>query len=200
MRPQDWDERHADDTRRWSGAASPRLVAEIDGLPPGRALDLACGQGRNAVWLAERGWSVTAVDFSPVGLAKARARAAELGVDVDWVESDLLEFEPEPAAYDLALVFYLHVSQPDRGTVLRTAARALAPGGTFLLVGHDRANLGHGHGGPRDPRVLYTTDEIAADLSGLRVERTEQLARPVETDDGERVALDLLVRATRSGS
>ena len=200
MNRTDWDERHADGTRRWAGGPSPRLVAEVDGLPPGRALDLACGQGRNAVWLAARGWRVTAVDFSAVALAKARARALESGVEVDWVQADLLDFRPHPASWDLAVMCYLHVPQLDRGTVLRMAASALAPGGTFLLVAHHRENLEHGYGGPHDPRVLYTESEIAADLPGLEVERTERLERLVETDEGERVALDLLVRATRSGS
>ena len=193
----DWDERHADGTRRWSGEPSRVLVSEAAALPPGRALDLACGQGRHAVWLAERGWDVTAVDFSTVGLGKARAWAAERGVGVHWVNADVVSFQSELAAFDLVLLFYLHVPLADRRTVLRSARGALAPGGTLLLVGHDRANLEHGHGGPRDPGVLYTASEIVADLPGLEIERTARLERPVETDDGDRVALDLLVRARR---
>ena len=193
----DWDTRHADDERRWTGEPSRFLVAEVEGLRPGRALDLACGQGRHAVWLAERGWRVTGVDFSTVGIEKARVHAAERGVDVELVNVDLVEFAPEPEGFDLVLVFYLHVPVEERRPVLRAARRALAPGGTFLLVGHDRTNLEHGYGGPHDPRVLYAASEIVADLPGLEVERTERLERPVQTADGDRVALDLLVRARR---
>jgi SAM-dependent methyltransferase len=192
----DWDIRHADDERRWTGEPSRFLVAEVDGLRPGRALDLACGQGRHAVWLAERGWRVTGVDFSTVGIEKARAHGAARGVDVEWLNLDLVEFAPEPEGFDLVLVFYLHVPLPDRRAVLHAARRALAPGGTFLLVGHDRANLERGYGGPHDPRVLYSASEIIADLPGLEVERTECLERPVQTEDGDRMALDLLVRAS----
>jgi SAM-dependent methyltransferase len=204
MNRADWDERHGDDTRRWSGEASRILVAEAADLEPGRALDLACGQGRNAAWLAELGWRVTAVDFSQVAIEKARARAVERGVEVEWVHADLLEFEPRPSAYGLVLVFYLHVPLADRRAVLRSAMRALAPGGTFLLVGHDRSNLERGHGGPHDPAVLYTSTDIVADLPGLEIERAAVVERPVQTDEGERIALDVLVRArkpvTASGS
>ena len=197
MNRDDWDERHGDDTGRFAGEPSRFLLPEVEGLPPGRALDLACGQGRHAVWLAERGWRVTGVDFSTVGIEKARLHAAERGVEVEWVNADLLDYAPEEGSFDLVLVFYLHVPLPDRSTILRSAVRALAPGGTFLLVGHDRDNLERGYGGPHDPRVLYTSSEIVIDLPGLEVERATRVDRPVQTEDGDRVALDLLVRARR---
>lgn len=113
------------------------------------------------------------------------------------MNADLLEYAPEEGGFDLVLVFYLHVPLGDRRAVLRNATVALAPGGTFLLVGHDRTNLDHGYGGPHDPRVLYTSPEIVADLAGLEIERTARLDRPVQTEDGDRVAFDLLVRARR---
>jgi SAM-dependent methyltransferase len=193
----DWDARHADDDRRWAGEPSPFIVSEAATLRPGRALDLACGQGRHAVWLAERGWHVTGVDFSTVGLEKARSFAATRGVTCEWVAADLLRYQPEPDAYDLVLLTYLHVPAPQRRTILNMAAQAIAPGGALLLIGHDRSNLEHGYGGPHNPAVLYTSPEIVADVPGLVVERAECVERPVQTPDGQRVALDVLLRATR---
>jgi SAM-dependent methyltransferase len=194
----DWDERHGDPTRRWSGGPSRYLVDEAAGLPAGRALDLACGQGRHAVWLAENGWQVTAVDFSGVAIDKARAHAAEKGVAVDWVHADLMEYEAESEAFDLVMVFYLHLPVADRRRVLRTMRAALAPGGTLLVVGHDRSNLESGYGGPSSPAVLYSGVDVVADLGGLEIERMDRVDRPVRTDDGERVAIDLVVRARRA--
>ena len=169
------------------------LVAETEALPTGRALDLACGEGRSAVWLAERGWDVTGVDFADVGLDKARGLAAARGVDPTWVEADLLEYDPPPEAFDLVVILYLQLPADERRRVLRAAAAAVAPGGTLLVVAHDRSNLQDGHGGPQDPRVLATPEEVAGDLDGLEVER----AGVVERRDGDLVALDLLVRARR---
>ena len=183
----------------WTAEPNRFLVAEAEGLEPGRALDLACGEGRNAVWLAERGWRITGVDFSDVAIDKARRLAAERGVDGEWLEADLREYRPPVRAFDLVLVFYLQVVAEVRRPILRAAAAAVAEGGTFLLVGHDSANLADGYGGPRDPRVLYTALDVVSDLdgSGLAVERAERVDRPVETPEGERVALDALARLVR---
>jgi SAM-dependent methyltransferase len=195
----DWDRRYAGRELLWTGEPNRFLVAETAELPPGRALDLACGEGRNAVWLAEQGWRVTGVDFSRVALDKAHGLAAARGVTVEWVGRDVLEYEPEELAFDLVLLFYLQLPTVSRRAAVRAAARAVAPGGTLLVVAHDRANLEQGHGGPQDPAVLYTADDVVADLdgAGLRLERAERVERPVETPDGERVALDVLVRAAR---
>ncbi len=201
MNSQAWDERYSGRELLWSSEPNRFLVAETAGLAPARALDLACGEGRNAVWLAERGWQVTGVDFSKVGLDKARALAQARGVRAEWVAADLLEYRPEPAAFDLVIVFYLQVPAPDRTPTLRRAAAAVAPGGTFLLVVHDSANIEHGHGGPQHPAVLYKAQDVVEDLrgSGLAIERAERVERPVETPDGTRIALDALVRASRPG-
>ena len=200
MDPQAWDERHADPERSYSRGPSAELVAEMATLEPGSALDLACGQGRHAVWLAGHGWQVTAVDFSRVALDKARALAEEAGVTVEWVAADLVDYTPAPAAYDLVVISYLHLPARERRRILAEAERALAPGGTLLLVGLDRANHEHGYGGPSNPAVLYDREDVVADLQTLCVERADTLTRPVETEDGDRVALDLLVRARRPTS
>lgn len=195
MRREDWNRRYAEKELLWSASPSRFLVEEVERLPPGRALDLACGEGRNAIWLAARGWQVTAVDFSEVAIERAAARAAHDGVELDLVCADLLAYEPEERAFDLVLVFYLQLPAHERRLVLARAAGALAPGGTLLLVGHDRTNLEAGIGGPSDPRVLYTPEEIAAELPGLEVERAERVLREVE--GAERRAIDALVRARR---
>jgi SAM-dependent methyltransferase len=193
----DWDRRYRAKELLWSAEPCRSFVGEVEGLVPGRALDLACGEGRNAVWLAERGWRVTAVDFSPVALAKARRLAAARGAAVEWVEADLLRHRPEPGEFDLVAVLYLQLPSALRRFVLARAAAALAPGGTLLVVGHDLANLDDGHGGPREPAVLMTPEDVAAELPALVVERAERVRRAVHTEHGEATAIDTLVRARR---
>jgi SAM-dependent methyltransferase len=197
-----WNRRYADGEFVWTSGPNRFLVAETAGVEAGQALDLACGEGRNAVWLAEQGWRMTGVDFSEVGLEKARALAAARGVRAEWVTADLRDYTPEPQAYDLVLVLYLQVPATERRPIVRAAAGAVAPGGVFLLVAHDRGNLEHGHGGPQDPAVLYTAGDVVGDLdgAGLEIERAETVKRPVQTSEGERVALDALVRAHRAGT
>lgn len=196
-----WDRRYAGGELLWSGQANGFLEQEAQALDPGRAIDLACGQGRNAVWLAERGWRVTGVDFSAVGLEQAARLADERGVEVEWTRSDLLEYRPDPRAFDLVLIFYLQVPGEERSAIVRGAAEGVRDGGTLLVVGHDSANIEHGHGGPQNPAVLYSAEDLAGDLDGSRlaIERAEQVQRPVQTPEGERIALDALLRARRAG-
>jgi SAM-dependent methyltransferase len=191
----DWDRRYAEAEHLWSAKPNRFLVAEVEGLQPGRALDLACGEGQNAIWLAGLGWKVVGVDYSEVAIAKARARAARDGVDLEYVAADLLEYESEPAAYALVLVLYLHLPAEERRRVLAQASQALAPGGTLVLVGHDLVNVTEGVGGPSDTSILYTPDEIVKELPGLIVERAERVLRDVTGED--RPAIDALVRARR---
>jgi SAM-dependent methyltransferase len=198
---QQWDERYAGAEFEWSMHPNQFAAAELAGLPPGRALDLAAGEGRNSVWLAERGWSVTAVDFSRVGLEKGRRLSAARGVaagQVDWVVADLDEYEPAREAFDLVLIAYLQVNAALRARVLAGAAAALAPGGTLLVIGHDLTNLTDGVGGPQSPDVLYTPEAITAELPGLRIARAERVRRTVTRDGGQATAIDTLVRAERT--
>ncbi len=197
MDSETWDRRYEGAELLWTAQPNRFLVAEAQTLAPGRALDLACGEGRNAVWLAELGWSVTGVDFSPVAIGKARQLAEARGVTGEFDVADLLAYEPVGPAFDLVIAFYLQVPATERSTIHRRAAAAVAPGGTFLLVAHHLRNLDEGYGGPRDPHVLYTPDDVVMDLEGLEIERAEEVMRPVETPDGERVAIDALVRARR---
>jgi SAM-dependent methyltransferase len=197
---QQWDERYSGTEFEWTTRPNQFVAAELADLPPGRALDLAAGEGRNTVWLAERGWRVSAVDFSRIGLEKGRKLSAARGVDqgqVDWIVADLRDYEPERDAYDLALIAYLQVSPEVRAAVLARAAAALAPGGTAFVVGHDLTNLTEGVGGPQDPGVLYTPEAIRAELSALRILRAGRVHRSVERDGGPATAVDTLVRAVR---
>jgi len=194
-----WDERYSG--TEWDPATRPNqfVAAELADLTPARALDLAAGEGRNTVWLAERGWSVTAVDFSRVGLDKGRRLAGARGVEdrVDWVVADLDDYQPAAAAFDLVLIAYFQVGAELLAKVVARAAAALAPGGTLFVIGHDLTNLADGTGGPQYPEVLYTPEAITAELPGLRVLRAERVRRTVEKDDGPATAIDTLVRAQR---
>jgi SAM-dependent methyltransferase len=181
----------------WRAEPNRFLVEAVVGLTPGRALDVACGEGRNAVWLASRGWKVVGVDFSSVALAKARRMAEDRGAEVEWVEADVVSWTPLRGVFDLVAVMYLHVPADQRRQVLANAAAALAPGGVLLVVGHDATNPAEGFGGPQDPAVLYGAQDVVCDLGGLRIERAERVERPVDTESGPAVALDALVRAVR---
>jgi len=189
-----WDARHAAHEPIELIEVDPSLDEEIAGLAPGRALDLGTGDGRNAVWLARRGWRVTGVDFSSVGLERARTRARVAGVTVDWELADLLKWRPPARAFDLVVLFFIHLAADERRAVHQTAVEAVAPGGTLLIVGHDRSNLIAGTGGPQDPAVLFTAAEVASELPGLTIRRAEAVRRPVA---GDRWRIDAVVRAVR---
>ena len=193
----DWNARYAQKELLWTAAPNRRFAEEVAGLAPGRALDLACGEGRNAVWLAERGWEVTGVDFSDVALAKAAQLATSRGVEVEWVVADVLEYEPEPRAYDLVAVLYLQLPRDELLPAVRGAANAVAPGGTLVVLAHDTTNLTAGHGGPKNASVLYTAEDVVPELRELAVERAEAIERTVPLPDGEAVAIDAFVRARR---
>ena len=195
MKREDWDQRYSQPNLLWSATPNRFLVDEAAELPPGRALDLACGEGRNALWLAELGWQVTAVDYSSVAIAKARDLAASVGAEIDFVCSDLLDYTPEDRAYELVLVLYLQLPAEQRRLVLSRAEAAVATGGTFLLIGHDLVNLTDGVGGPSEPNVLYTPEQIVRELPELEIEKAERVLR--EVADADRPAIDALVRARR---
>lgn len=207
-----WDERYAASELLWSATPNQFVEAELADLTPGRALDLAAGEGRNALWLADRGWTVTAVDFSLVGLDKGRALQARHArgrdLQVDWVHADVLTYDLGPAAYDLALLAYLQLTAAGRRASVRRAFGALRVGGTLFVIAHDSTNLTEGSGGPQEPSVLFTAEDILGDLDGERfdVVRAERVSRtvapkePVHEHEGEaeRTAYDALVRLVRT--
>jgi SAM-dependent methyltransferase len=200
-----WDDRYAATELVWSSGPNQFVAQALADLPPGRALDLACGEGRNARWLAERGWQVTAMDFSPVAIEKGRRLAEQLPDDragqIDWQVGDALD-TPLPADLDLVVIAYLQIPATERSAVMRRAFAALAPGGTIFVIGHDTTNLTEGTGGPPDPAVLYNAADVLDDLADepLEVVRAERVARTVESVDehgSEGTAWDVLVHVRR---
>jgi SAM-dependent methyltransferase len=197
----DWDERYRERPLVWSAEPNLFVERELAGLPPARALDLAAGEGRNALWLASRGWEVEAVEFSPIAIEKGRQLAAGAGLELRWTLADL-RAEPAVAPAALVLIAYLQLPAGEMRPVLRHAAGAVAPGGQLFLVGHARRNLAEGVGGPQDPDVLWTGELLRETLadSGLEIGRLGEVTREVETDEGPRQAIDLLLRAHRPAS
>jgi len=201
VQPEEWNERYASTDLVW-GVAPNRFVAEeLGDLPPGRGLDLACGEGRNAIWLAQRGWRVTAVDFAAVAIEKGRKLAASEGVDVDWRVEDVTAWTPAPGAFDLVCIAYLQLAAHQRAQAFERAAAAVAPRGTFFVVAHDSRNLTDGHGGPQDAGVLYTAGDVVGFLDGFEVVRAGEVFRTLTRADGTNVeAIDCLVRAVRTSA
>ncbi|MFJ8747903.1 SAM-dependent methyltransferase [Streptomyces sp. NPDC102441] len=158
-----WDDRYRESDRIWSGNPNVALVREVEGLVQGRALDLGCGEGADAVWLARSGWQVTATDISRVALERAAVHAADAGVAdrIDWQWHDLGASFPE-GEYDLVSAQFLHsMGDLPREEILRRAAGAVAPGGVLLIVGHAGfPSWEHDH----PDMELPTTDEVLASL------------------------------------
>jgi SAM-dependent methyltransferase len=159
-----WDERYRSQPALWSGEPNLRLVEEASALPPGRALDVGCGEGADAIWLAERGWRVTAADISAVALERARSAATSAGVAarIDFLHGDLLACDPPATPYDLVSAHFMHLAQPSRDVFFRRLAAWVAPGGTLLVVGHHPSDLETTARRPRMPNVLYAASDIAA--------------------------------------
>ena len=221
MSKEKWERRYAE-REDAPGEPNPVFVEEVEGLPPGRALDLAAGDGRHAIYLARRGWQVTAVDFSQTALERGERFAAAAGIGsgaekkgpqpgvpgvgeggaIEWVQGDLTEYSPPPGRFDLVTIMFLHIPWEEMKSVLRRAKQAPAAGGIFLLMGHHRDNLGRGTGGPQDPGVLYTENDVTGVLSELEILRAEAIERRPEhageaTAEPGALALDCLVRARR---
>ena len=197
MTSEQWDERYSQRELVWTAGPNRFLITEVADLAPGRALDVACGEGRNAVWLATQGWEVTGIDFSPVGIAKARRLAEECGVEAAWEVADTTTWQPPDGGFDLVIMFYLHLPPAALQSALENAQRALAPGGTLLIVGHSLRNLTDGYGGPPTADGLYGPDDLVALLSGLTIERAEEVLRAVDVDGETNTAIDTLVRGRR---
>ena len=194
-----WDARYAASELVWSAGPNRFVEAECAGIPPGRALDLAAGEGRNAIWLAERGWDATAVDFSSVALAKGRTLPG--GDAVTWLCADATRWSSAPV-FDLVVLAYLQLPAGERRSAVRAGLVSLRPGGTLLVVAHDSSNLLEGTGGPQDPSVLYTAGDVLEDLAGEAFEtlRAGRVSRTLEQGHGgepTRTAYDCLVRLRR---
>ena len=194
----DWDRKYEGRELVYGEAPNATLVEVATTLKRGRALDLASGQGRNAIWLATRGWTVDAVDFSSVALTKASRVAASAPRSVrerlTWVQADVTQLSTEPN-YDLVLMFYLHLPPDERRTAVSTAVSALKPDGILMILGHHTANIESGIGGPQEAEILYTPKDLASDIgSRLTVLTAENRYRDVTGG----TAIDALLLASRS--
>jgi SAM-dependent methyltransferase len=185
-----WDDRYRTTDRLWSVEPNVFVADRLGGMDPGVGLDLASGEGRNAIWLAERGWDMTAVDFSEVACERGRRHSDA----VDFVVADLLAWEPE-RRFDLIVIAYLHLVDEELAPLIRRAVTWLMPGGEIFMVGHDRSNIERGVGGPQYPEVLWDVDQLIPLLEGLEILEAGVVERAVEMDDGVAMARDTLVRA-----
>ncbi|GAA5189732.1 NAD(P)/FAD-dependent oxidoreductase [Rugosimonospora acidiphila] len=184
-----WEERYQSRPAIWSGRPNPQLVAEAAGLTPGRALDVGCGEGADAVWLAERGWRVTAVDISGTALERAAAHAAEAGERVagriEWVHADLRDSPPAEGAYDLVSSQFMHPTTQTRERFFAGLAAAVAPGGTLLIVGHHPSDLATSAHRAHFPDLMFTGEQVAASLDPADWEVRVVEARPRAAVDPE---------------
>lgn len=180
MGPTEWNERYASAATAkasvWSLEPNAWLAATLGSLEPGSAVDLGAGEGRNALWLASRGWEVSAVDFSAVGLRTGASRAETLGLDIEWITADATTWV-SPEEVDLVVAAYLQLPAADLALALGNAIGYLAPGATIAVIGHDLDNLTRGVGGPHDPAVLYTVDALLEIAAGLDVIECQQYER-----------------------
>jgi SAM-dependent methyltransferase len=186
----DWDDRYRATDRLWSAEPNVFVADRLGSQRPGTGLDLASGEGRNAIWLAEQGWDMTAVDFSAAAIERGRAASDE----ISWVVADIRTWEPHDV-YHLVVIAYLQLSVEEFEPLIRRVVTWLTPGGELFMVGHDRSNIEHGVGGPQVPAVLWDVEEIVPWLNGLDILEAEIVEREVVGDDGPRVALDTLIRA-----
>jgi len=194
-----WDERYSTRGMVWGTEPNQFLADYAAGLTPRRVLDLGCGQGRNAVWLATQGHRVTGIDHSPVGIEQARKWAADHKVEVRFHVANVVEdWTPPSGAFDLVILSYLQLPPHDRPVAHAKATEAVAPGGTVWLIAHHSDNIADGVGGPPYPEVLFDESALADDFSDLDVLQNEKVYRNVEGKDGlVRAAHDILLVATK---
>lgn len=198
MDAQFWDERYGSRDQLFSGEPNGVLVTEVTDLSPGQALDLGCGEGADARWLAGRGWQVTAVDISQVALQRAMAHSADGAGRVAWARADLSATPPPAAAFDLVSALYFPLPQQHDHRALRGLLAAVAPGGTLLVAGHDLADLTAHREDSLDPSDFYQPGDIAALLDDeWRILVDETRPRIGPTPAGTHHTHDVVLRAQR---
>ena len=198
-----WDNRYRQRDRIWSGKPNRHLVTEAEGLPAGKALDVGCGEGADALWLANRGWDVLGIDVSEVALSRAREHADELNSSIaarlQWRQVNLLSPPELPKNLDLVSIQFMHLPEPERSQVFGSLATLVGPGGTLLIVAHDPSDLHTGIGRPPQPELFYTPQQIAELLDeSWDIRICESRARVERTEDGnEHTISDVVLRAVR---
>jgi SAM-dependent methyltransferase len=199
-----WDERYGSAEAIWSGNVNPHLAATAGDLAPGTALDVGSGEGADAIWLATKGWQVTAVDISAVALERAAGHAAKAGDDVaariTWERADVLSWDPAPRRYDLVSAQFMQLPQPALTSLHRRLAAAVEPGGTLLVVGHDVSDLETSAHRPHRPDLMFTADQVAATLNPDEWETISATTpeRRILDPDGQQITIrDAVLRAVR---
>ena len=194
-----WNARYGEKKRIWSGRPNPQLVTDAEGLAPGTALDVGCGEGADALWLAARGWEVTGVDISTVALARATEHEQELAAGkapagdgsvwpVHWEHHDLTHWEPPAESFDLVTAQYMHLPTAQRDPLFQALARAVAPGGTLLIVGHHPSDMQSEASRPDLPDLYFTAEDIV-ELLEEGWEHQVMEARPREASGPEGATL-----------
>jgi SAM-dependent methyltransferase len=192
-----WNERYEQKGHVWGAGPNQFVADRLAGLEPCRVLDLGSGQGRNAIWLAQQGHEVTAVDVSDVATGQASSLAKEAGVEVSFVAADLATWEPPPGSFDLVLLAYLQAPEVGRRLIHDKATAALASGGSVFVVAHHRDNLTQGIGGPPLPEVLFDEEMLAADFAGFEVLENARVLRHVSQGDVAGDAIDVIFFAKK---
>ena len=199
-----WDERYRSHGQLWSGNPNAHLVTEVPELTPGTALDVGCGEGADAIWLAEHGWLVTAVDLSAVALERAASHALEVGADVaqriTWLHVNVTEWTPAARSFDLVSAQFMQLSTAKRELLHRRLAESVASGGTLLIVGHHPSDMDTTVPRPRMPELFFTAADVAAGLNSREWELIVEASRERQATDpaGETVAIhDAVLRARR---
>ena len=201
-----WEQRYQARPSIWSGNPNPQLVAEATDLPAGRALDVGSGEGADAIWLAARGWRVTATDISTTALERAATHARTAGDEVaariTWLQADLREQPPAAAGFDLVSAQFMHLPGEPRRELFARLAAAVAPGGTLLIVGHHPSDLRTTAARMHFPEMMYTAEEVAAALDPGHWQVLTTAARPRTATDlaGNEIAIqDAVLVARRRG-
>lgn len=196
-----WDNLYKEKDQVWSGNPNPVLVREVEGLSPGRALDLGCGEGADSVWLAKQGWQVMGVDVSKVALGRARKHAAGAVVakQPTFEQADLVNSFPEGPFDLISAQFFQSPLEFEQAKILNSALSALAPGGALLVVSHGGPPSWHvsDHAGHfQTPEQIVNQLELSEEW---KIERSEMQERAIKSPDGEPgTILDAIVRVRRS--
>lgn len=199
--PASWEERYAGADDVWSGRPNPQLVAEVERLTPGTALDVGCGEGGDVIWLAQQGWRVTGADFSENGLARARRHAEQAGVGerCDWWQVDARSFDAQGREFDLVTTHFLHPPAGGMPDVTARLAQAVAPGGHLLVVGH-APHPTFTHGSVLRQQAMWVAEDLVAALpEGFEVVVAEQRPRTVVRDGQQLDIEDATLLARRRG-
>ena len=199
-----WEDLYRARDAIWSGKPNTQLVAEVSDMLPGTALDVGCGEGADTLWLATRGWQVTAVDISPSALDRARSHAVRVGAEVagriTWVHADLTSATAMLTSYDLVTAHFMHVPSAQRAHLYGKLARSVAPGGHLLIVGHHPSDVHVDHGHEDRSDLLFTTGQVASTLDpdSWDVLVSEDRERTVaDGEGGKRSLRDAVVHARR---